>query len=59
MNRQEKSLARTIKQGAVDAYASLAADIQNKDVLNYGAQVLMDEFRHLTVLNTVLGVPNY
>ncbi len=52
-------LARELEKGAVDAYATLAANIKNKDVLNYGAQVLTDEVRHLTVLNSVLGMPNY
>lgn len=60
--RSEKDilrLARTLEKGAVDAYSTLAANIQNKTVLNFGAQVLADEVRHLTVLNSVLGIPNY
>ena len=52
-------LAQQLERGAVDAYSSLAANIQNKDVLNFGAQTLTDEVRHLTVLNSVLGIPNY
>ena len=52
-------LARRLEKGAVDAYATLAANIQNRDVLNFGAQALTDEVRHLTVLNSVLGFVNY
>jgi hypothetical protein len=52
-------LARKLEKGAIDAYSTLAANIQNKDVLNFGAQILTDEVRHLTVLNRVLQIPNY
>lgn len=52
-------LAQKLEKGAVDAYSGLAANIQNKDVLNFGAQALVDEVRHLTVLNNALGIPNY
>lgn len=52
-------LARQLEKGAADAYSALAANIQNKDVLNFGALTLTDEVRHLTVLNSVLGIPNY
>jgi len=52
-------LARELEKGAADAYSTLAANIQNKDVLNFGALTLTDEVRHLTVLNSVLGIPNY
>jgi len=60
--RSEKDilrLARMLEKGAVDAYSTLAANIENKTVLNFGAQALADEVRHLTVLNSVLGIPNY
>jgi len=46
-------LARKLEKGAVDAYATLAANIQNRAVLNYAAHVLADEVRHVTVLNAV------
>jgi Ferritin-like domain len=52
-------LARDREQGAVQAYATLASNIVTKPVLNFGANVLADEVRHLTILNSVLGVPNY
>ncbi len=52
-------LARELEKGAADAYSALAANLQNKDVLNFGAQTLTDEVRHLTVLNNALGIPNY
>lgn len=52
-------LARDREQGAVQAYATLASNILTKAVLNFGANVLVDEVRHLTILNAVLGVPNY
>lgn len=52
-------LAQTLEKGAMDAYSGLAANIQNKDVLNFGAQTLADEVRHLTVLKSALGLPNY
>lgn len=52
-------LARDREHGAVQAYATLASNILTKAVLNFGANVLVDEVRHLTILNAVLGVPNY
>ncbi len=52
-------LARNLEQGAVQAYATLASNILTKAVLNFGANVLVDEVRHRTVLNAVLGIPNY
>jgi ferritin-like protein len=52
-------LARDREHGAVQAYATLASNILTRPVLNFGANVLADEVRHLTVLNSVLGVPNY
>jgi len=52
-------LARDREHGAVQAYATLASNILTKPVLNFGANVLADEVRHLTILNSVLGVPNY
>ena len=52
-------LARDREHGAVLAYSTLASNIKNKDVLNFGANVLVDEVRHLTILNSVLKVPNY
>jgi hypothetical protein len=60
--RNEKDilhLARDREQGAVQAYATLASNILTKAVLNFGANVLVDEVRHRTVLNAVLGIPNY
>lgn len=60
--RSEKDilrLARDRENGAVRAYATLASNILNKTVLNFGANVLADEVRHLTILNSVLGIPNY
>ncbi len=52
-------LARDLERGAAQAYATLASNILTKPVLNFGANVLVDEVRHLTILNSVLGVPNY
>jgi len=52
-------LARNLEAGAARAYATLAANIMTKPVLNFGANVLVDEVRHRTVLNAALGVPNY
>lgn len=52
-------LARDRENGAVTAYATLAANILTKDVLNFGANVLVDEVRHRTILDTVLGNPTF
>ncbi|CAN5642021.1 ferritin-like domain-containing protein [soil metagenome] len=52
-------LAYRLEQGAVDAYATLASNIQNRTVLDYAAHVLADEVRHATVLKSVLGMRNY
>ena len=52
-------LARNLEQGAIDAYANLASSIQNRTVLDFAAHVLADEVRHVTVLKSVLGIPNY
>ncbi len=52
-------LARDRENGAATAYATLAANILNKTVLNFGANVLVDEIRHRTILDTVLGNPTY
>lgn len=52
-------LARDRENGAVLAYGTLASNILTKAVLNFGANVLVDEVRHRTVLNAALGMPNY
>jgi hypothetical protein len=52
-------LARDRENGAVLAYSTLASNILTKAVLNFGANVLVDEVRHRTILNSVLGIPNY
>ena len=52
-------LARSKENGAVQAYGTLASSIQNKTALNFGANVLIDEVRHRTVLDTVLGKPTF
>ncbi len=52
-------LARDRENGAVLAYGTLASNILTKAVLNFGANVLVDEVRHRTVLNAALGIPNY
>ncbi|MBI4469322.1 MAG: ferritin-like domain-containing protein [Acidobacteria bacterium] len=52
-------LARRLEQGAVDAYVTLASNIQNRTVLDFAAHVLADEVRHVTVLKNALGLPNY
>lgn len=60
--RSEKDvlrLARDLENGAVRAYGTLASNIQNRTALNFGANVLVDEVRHRTVLNAALGIPNY
>jgi len=60
--RSEKDilrLARDRENGAVLAYGTLASNILTKAVLNFGANVLVDEVRHRTILNAALGIPNY
>jgi len=52
-------LARNLEHGAMQAYATLASNIQTKPVLNFAANVLVDEVRHFTILNSVLGGQNY
>jgi len=52
-------LAHDRENGAVLAYSTLASNILTKGVLNFGANVLVDEVRHRTILNSVLGIPNY
>lgn len=52
-------LARDRENGAVTAYGTLAANILTRDVLNFGANVLVDEVRHRTILDTVLGIPTF
>jgi len=52
-------LARDRENGAVLAYGTLASNILTKAVLNFGANVLVDEVRHRTILNSALGMPNY
>ena len=52
-------LARDRENGAVLAYGTLASNILTKAVLNFGANVLVDEVRHRTVLNAALGILNY
>jgi len=37
----------------------LASNILTKPVLNFGANVLVDEVRHRTILDSVLGLPTY
>lgn len=53
------SLAREREHGAVLAYSTLASNILTKAVLNFGANVLVDEIRHRTILDTVLGLPTH
>lgn len=56
--RNEKDillLAREREHGAVMAYGTLASNIMTKAVLNFGANVLVDEVRHRTILDAVLG----
>lgn len=48
-------LAREREDGAVQAYATLASNILTKAVLGFGANVLVDEVRHRTLLDAVLG----
>jgi Ferritin-like domain len=52
-------LARDRENGAVLAYGTLASNILTKAVLNFGANVLVDEVRHRTILDSVLGLPTY
>lgn len=52
-------LAHKLESGAAQAYATLASNILTKAVLNFGANVLVDEQRHVTILNSVLGIPNF
>jgi hypothetical protein len=48
-----------LEQAFIRGYATLAANVQNKDVLNFAAHILADEVRHLTVWHHELGIPNY
>lgn len=60
--RSEKDillLAREREHGAVLAYSTLASNILTKGVLNFGANVLVDEVRHRTILDSVLGFPTH
>jgi len=52
-------LTRDREHGAVLAYGTLASNILTNAVLNFGANVLVDEVRHRTILNAALGIPNY
>jgi len=52
-------LARDRENGAVLAYGTLASNIMTKAALNFGANVLVDEVRHRTILNGALGIANY
>ena len=52
-------LAHDRENGAVLAYSTLASNILTKGVLNFGANVLVDEVRHRTILSSVLGIPNF
>jgi len=52
-------LAHDREDGAVKAYGTLASNILTKAVLNFGANVLVDEVRHRTILAGALGIPNY
>jgi hypothetical protein len=53
------NLARRLEHGAMVAYATLASNIKTTAVLNFGANVLVDEVRHHTILNAALGGKNY
>ena len=48
-----------LEQDFIRAYSTLAANLQNKGVLNFAAHILADEVRHLTVWHHELGIPNY
>ena len=52
-------LALRLEQGAATAYRTLASSVQNKTVLNFCANVVVDEVRHATVLRSVLKLRNY
>jgi hypothetical protein len=52
-------LARERENGAVLAYGTLASNILTKAVLGFGANVLVDEVRHRTILDAALGNPNF
>jgi Ferritin-like domain len=52
-------LVHSLEQEFIRAYATLAANVQNKDVLNFAAHILADEVRHLTVWHHELGIPNW
>jgi len=53
------TLAREREHGAALAYGTLASNILTGAVLGFGANVLVDEVRHRTILDTVLGLPTY
>ncbi len=52
-------MVHLLEQDFIRAYSTLAANLQNKGVLNFAAYILADEVRHLTVWHHELGIPNY
>jgi Ferritin-like domain len=52
------TLARDRENGAVLAYGTLASNIKTKAILDFGANVLVDEVRHRTILDSVLATKN-
>lgn len=51
------ALALDLEQGAADAYAALATNIENRKVLTAAATILVDEVKHVTLIRSVLGLP--
>lgn len=52
-------MVHLLEQDFIRAYSTLAANLQNKGVLNFAAHILADEVRHLTIWHHELGIPNY
>lgn len=51
------ALALELEEGAQAAYAALAVNISNRDVLKAAAGILVDESRHVTIIRSVLKLP--
>jgi rubrerythrin len=50
------ALAHRLEQGAVDAYLAHAAKLENTEILDAAAGILVDEVRHATALKLALSL---
>ncbi len=51
------TLAHRLEQGAADAYLANAAKLENAEVLDAAAGILIDEVRHATAFKLALSLP--